>query len=95
MKKFFIIGNGFDIQHGIKSKYSDFHAFMRSIYMNEEIRDNSFNDFFPWCYAVPKSRGVLGKFDNSELINVFGFLDYCLTKSENKEAAFNFLNNPE
>lgn len=95
MKKFFIIGNGFDIQHGIKSKYSDFHAFMRSIYMNEEIRDNSFNDFFPWRYAVPKSRGVLGKFDNSELINVFGFLDYCLTKSENKEAAFNFYVNSD
>lgn len=95
MKKFFIIGNGFDIQHGIKSKFSDFHAFMRSLYMNEEIRDNSFNDFFPWRYSVPKSRGVCGKFDDSELIDVFGFLDYCLTKSENKEAWFNFYVNSD
>ena len=95
MKKLFIIGNGFDIQHGIKSKYSDFHAFMRSIYMNEEIRDDSFNDFFPWRYSVPESRGVLGKFDDSELINVFGFLDYCITKSENKEANFNFYVNSD
>lgn len=63
--------------------------------MNEEIRDNSYNDFFPWRYAVPKSRGILGKFDNSELINVFGFLDYCLTKSENKEDWFNFYANSD
>lgn len=95
LKKFFIIGNGFDIQHGIKSKYSDFHSFMRSMYVNKEIMDNSFNDFFPWRYSVPKSRGVLGKFDDSELINVFGFLDYCLTKSENKESLFNFYVNSD
>lgn len=95
MKKLFIIGNGFDIQHGVKSKYSDFHSFIRSIYMNEEILDNSVNEFLPWRYSVPRSNGVLGKFDKSELRNVFGFLDYCLTKSENKEPLFNFYINSD
>lgn len=95
LKKFFIVGNGFDIQHGIKSKYSDFHSFMRSMYVNKQIEDNSFDDFFPWRYSVPKSRGVLGKFDNYQLIDVFGFLDYCLTKSENREAHFNFHSNSD
>ncbi|MDE7238467.1 MAG: bacteriophage abortive infection AbiH family protein [Lachnospiraceae bacterium] len=95
MKKFFIIGNGFDIQHGVKSKYSDFHLFMRSLYVNDEIEAKSFDVFSTWRYSVPRTRGVLGKFDASDWRNVLGFLDYCITKSENKEPFFNFYSNSD
>ena len=63
MKKLFVIGNGFDIQHGIASKYSDFHANLRSVYMDKRLTDLSFSDFTPWRYTVPKSRGILGKYE--------------------------------
>ncbi len=30
IKKLYIIGNGFDMQHGIKSKYSDFREYIET-----------------------------------------------------------------
>lgn len=34
-KTFFVIGNGFDLYHGIKSKYSDFKQYLLNSYGNE------------------------------------------------------------
>lgn len=95
MKKLFIIGNGFDLQHGIKSRYQDFHVFLRSIYMNEDLEMKSLDDFFPWRYNIPKTRSLLGHYDNDQLIDVFGFLDYCITKSENGTNLFNYYVNSD
>lgn len=95
MKKLFIIGNGFDLQHGIKSRYEDFHVFLRSIYMNEELKMKSLDDFQPWRYSIPRTRTLLGHYDDDQLIDVLGFLDYCLTKSENGTNLFNYYVNSD
>lgn len=95
MKKLFIIGNGFDLQHGIKSRYEDFHNFLRSIYMNEELKMKSLDDFSPWRYNIPRTRTLLGHYDDDQLIDVLGFLDYCLTKSENGTNLFNYYVNSD
>ena len=66
MRKLFIIGNGFDIHHGIKSKYSDFKKYLKN--SNQDIfeiidvyfdSDRFWNDF-------EKS---LGEFDAEQLID--------------------------
>lgn len=44
-KNLFIIGNGFDIAHGIPSKYTDFQKFIRSLYMTKELIDKSYDSF--------------------------------------------------
>ena len=36
MSTLFIIGNGFDIAHGIPTKYSDFREFILGMYPNAE-----------------------------------------------------------
>lgn len=95
MKNLFIIGNGFDIQHGIKSKYQDFHQFLRNMYMIDEFVDHSFDDFFPWKFNVPKAVKARQNRDSISLINIFGFIDYCLTKSENGNVPFNFYVNSD
>ena len=95
MKKLFIIGNGFDIQHGIKSKYQDFHNYLRELYMNENLKNKSFDDFSPWRYYIPRPRNILGHFDDDQIVDVLGFLDYCLTKSQNGAELYNYYVNSE
>lgn len=95
MKNLFIFGNGFDIQHGIKSKYEDFHQYLRSLYMNEELKMKSFNDFQPWRFDVPKTGTLLGHYENYQMIDVLGFLDYCLTKTESGTNLYNFYVNSD
>ena len=43
MKNLFIIGNGFDIHHGINSRYSDYHKGQN--YILSTIHDNHYNGF--------------------------------------------------
>ena len=34
MNKLFIIGNGFDLSHGLRTSYEDFHAYLNAKYPN-------------------------------------------------------------
>lgn len=90
MSNLFIIGNGFDIRHGIHSRYQDFHDFLRSIYMNEILLSRSFDDFQTWRYDVPQTRNLLGRYEKDQITDVLGFLDYCISKSEKGNTPFNF-----
>lgn len=47
MTNLFIIGNGFDLAHGMKTKYSDFRDFLINTYLNGKYDANSF-------YPVPE-----------------------------------------
>lgn len=44
MAKLFIIGNGFDLAHGMKTKYSDFRQFLIDNYLNGEYMPYTFCD---------------------------------------------------
>lgn len=44
MAKLFIIGNGFDLAHGMKTKYSDFRQFLIDNYLDGEYTPYSFCD---------------------------------------------------
>lgn len=46
MGKLFIIGNGFDLAHGLKTSYEDFHKYLKDNYPNAKIND----------YLIPESR---------------------------------------
>lgn len=97
-KNLFIIGNGFDIAHGIPSKYSDFQKYIRSLYMMPELTDKSYDAFFPWKYSVPRTGNLLGHFDTNQpykMIDVLGFLDYCISRSQNQDVPFNFYINSD
>lgn len=97
-KNLFIIGNGFDIAHGIPSKYTDFQKFIRSLYMTEELVDKSYDSFSPWRYSVPRTNNVLGHFDENQpytLIDVLGFLDYCISRSQNPNVPYNYYINSD
>jgi len=94
MKKFFIIGNGFDLQHNIKSRYQDFHAYFRSLYVTQRIEEFARFPVVPWRYSVPISHGM-GGYYRSDIQNVLGFLDYTLSKSEAGNQSFSFYLNSD
>ncbi|SDL82134.1 Bacteriophage abortive infection AbiH [Sarcina sp. DSM 11001] len=97
-KNLFIIGNGFDIAHGIPSRYSDFQKYIRSLYMTEELIDKSYDSFTPWKYSVPRTNNINGHFDIKQpyvLNNILGFLDYCIARSEHPNAPYNFYINSD
>lgn len=97
-KNLFIIGNGFDIAHGIPSKYTDFQKFIRSLYMTEELIDKSYDSFSSWRCSVPRTNNVLGHFDEDQpytLINILGFLDYCVSRSQNPGVPYNYYINSD
>ena len=76
-KNLFIIGNGFDIAHGIPSKYTDFQKFIRSLYMTKELIDKSYDSFSLWRYSVPRTNSPLGHYYENQdytIINILGFL---------------------
>lgn len=54
MKKLYIIGNGFDIFHGLRTKYSDFRE-----YCNGEI-----DDFLNYCYFDCDDNSEWNKFES-------------------------------
>lgn len=72
-KKLFIIGNGFDIQHNIRSKYQDFHSFIRENY-------SLHRDFAYMGVPAPKIEYYGMK--HSDLEYALAFLDDTLTKTE-------------
>ncbi len=94
-KNLFIIGNGFDIAHGIPSKYSDFQKYIRSLYLNKELIDKSYDGFSQWRYSVPRANNILGHFEKNQLSDVLGFLDYCLSRSQNRDKPYNFYVNSD
>lgn len=97
-KNLFIIGNGFDIAHGIPSKYSDFHKFLRSLYMTEKHVEMSYSSFDRWRYSVPRTDGLLGRFDGMHphvFSDILGFLDYCISRSQNRNQLMNFYINSD
>jgi len=48
-KKLFIIGNGFDLAHGLPTTYEDFHEYLKREYDGSEIT----NGFLPDVYMSP------------------------------------------
>lgn len=97
-KNLFIIGNGFDIAHGIPTKYTDFQKYIRSLYMTKELIDKSFSSTMSWRYDVPRTKNLLGHFDeNNHLVmnDVLGFIDYCLSRSQNPGMPYNFYINSD
>ncbi len=97
-KNLFIIGNGFDIAHGIPSKYTDFQKFIRSLYMTKELIDKSYDSFSLWRYSVPRTNSPLGHYYENQdytIINILGFLDYCISRSQNPDVPYNFYINSD
>lgn len=58
--------------------------------MNDILQAKSFDDFQTWRYDVPHTRNLLGRYERDQIVDVFGFLDYCITKSEKGNVPFNF-----
>lgn len=50
MKKLYIIGNGFDIHHGLKTRYSDYKAYLQQ---KDRQQVEDFDDFLE-CYDINK-----------------------------------------
>lgn len=88
MKKLFIIGNGFDIQHKIKSKYQDFHDFIKKYYF---LHKDPF--FIPGGGLVPK---ILNYEPNEiglqEKEDALAYLDYTITLTEEGDDWWNLEN---
>ena len=88
-KKLFIIGNGFDIQHKIPSKYEDFHSFLKRYYPFH--KDPL---YIPSGGLVPKILSpygyrMLDTFHAQEIAQAFAYLDYTLTLTEESENWWN------
>lgn len=83
MKKLFIVGNGFDIDHGLDTKYSDFQRYLIENYPNASC-DNS---VVPDSFLMPD--GDEGYNDD----DVVGFLLKIITEAEATGEAWNDLEN--
>lgn len=75
-KKLFIIGNGFDIQHKISSKYEDFHKFIKNCYF---LHKDPF--YIPSGGLVPKAFSVNG-YQAHDMPYVLAYIDYTITLTE-------------
>ncbi|MDF2649960.1 MAG: hypothetical protein K0Q73_5765 [Paenibacillus sp.] len=73
MTSLFIIGNGFDLAHGMQTSYEDFHQ-----YLKEEYPDASFDGCAPEAQMMPD--GDMSYDD----IDVVGFLMEVITNAEPK-----------
>lgn len=62
MKKLFIIGNGFDLSHNLKTSYEDFHEYLRN---NYSYKENLFN--IPESSTLPDGSE---KYDNDEVVSM-------------------------
>lgn len=82
MKKLFIIGNGFDIQHKIPSRYQDFHDFLKKQYPFH--KDPL---YIPGGGMVPKifSYGM----QSQDIFQAIAYLDYTLTLTEKSDEWWN------
>lgn len=73
MKRLFIIGNGFDIAHGLSTRYSDFQNYLEENYL--EALENY--PTVPWSITMPD--GDYGFINDNEVVN---FLLKIITESE-------------
>jgi len=78
LNKLFVIGNGFDIQHGIPSKYQDFHNFLKRYYPFH--KDPA---YIPGGGLVPKLYSY--GYQLHDIFQVFAYLDYTLTLTEESD----------
>ena len=72
MKKLFIIGNGFDIAHGLPTKYSDFQNYLINKY--PEASDE--NLVVPQSSIMPNGEE---RYDDNEVV---GFLLKIISETE-------------
>lgn len=93
-----VIGNGFDIAHGLNTSYSDFLEFVRSYQksgsFNEELKmcinNNLWLDYFDSVFEERKIEGKDGWIDfESEISTVIEALDRALL------TYYNHINNPD
>lgn len=83
MKRLFIIGNGFDIAHKLKTRYSDFQEYLLREYPNASTEDT----WVPESIMMP---------DGDESYNddeVVGFLLKIISEAENEGEAWSDLEN--
>lgn len=71
-KNLFIIGNGFDIAHGIKTKYIHFHDYLKENYYDGELDSYS----APEWYMLPKGDVV---YDSEDVVK---FLRTVISNAE-------------
>lgn len=84
MKKLFIIGNGFDLAHGLKTLYKNFHTYLRQTYFDhEDVCDEDFesNDFYYDADLPEFSVGNHGEDVCHEIILLF-FLGKVISNAE-------------
>ncbi|SHM40102.1 Bacteriophage abortive infection AbiH [Anaerosporobacter mobilis DSM 15930] len=72
MKKLFVIGNGFDLSHGLDTSYEDFHKYLVKTYPNAEDID-----YAPTYIMDGKGNDVVSNV-NEEV----GFIEHILTNVE-------------
>lgn len=77
MKKLFLIGNGFDLAHGIPTSYEDFHDFLKEEYSVEDDDDDDL--LIPESYRLPDGGE---RYDDEELVK---FLIGIISKAESTE----------
>jgi hypothetical protein len=65
-KKLFIIGNGFDIYHGVPSRYSDFKSYLED---NGRELCEKLEDYFDYESLWADFEKVLGEFDADQLVD--------------------------
>ncbi len=83
MKKLFIIGNGFDISHNLRTKYSDFQKYLNKNYPNA-LKESW---IVPESFVMPD--GDEG-YDDDEVV---GFLLKVITEAEATGEAWSDLEN--
>ena len=77
MASLFVIGNGFDIAHGIKSNYSDFRGYLIKTHQGVKVGD----DYVP---PVPEPTLLSEYYDENDYIRDYDkFLAFV--KEENKD----------
>lgn len=72
MKKLFIIGNGFDRAHGLRTSYEDFHQYLKITYPDANEEDEQ----LPEVFQTPD--GGIGCDD----IEAVGFIMRLITQAE-------------
>lgn len=72
MNSLFVVGNGFDLAHGIKTSYEDFHQ-----YLKDNYPDAHFNG-----YAAPEATMMPDGSISYEDVDVVGFLMEIITMAE-------------
>lgn len=72
MTRLFIIGNGFDLAHKIKTSYEDFHQYLRKTYPDAKVDE----------YVQPESTTMPDGGESYDDDEVVGFLSTIITNAE-------------